>query len=319
MIEAPDTHRKSAPVEEISDHIVSFDPETLERLPVRRDDVVARFTAAGNEAAARYVAGIPAPGGVLDPAAVDSLLLTAHAEMQRISEEFRHGTRVAELLRPVLAAVRGAAGETEGSPLRIVDIGCGTGYVVRHLAKYGALGPGVDLLGVDFNPALIGAAQDAAAAEGLACRFAVANAFRLPEPATVFLSSGVLHHFPPADLPGFFAAQAGAGARAFLHFDFQPWLLAAAGSWLFHRLRARSPLSRHDGVASARRVRSGADLVDAARQGAPDLDMSVFGERLGPTPVPRVFYAVVGVRPELRPAFVAALGPRAARLGGWGG
>src|SRR5215813_4545725 len=132
---------------EISDEIVSFDEATLRRSPVRRRDVISRFKGLGNQQAARVSAAIAQRDGYLDPEAVDRILITSHAEMQRISEEFQHGHRVRELLVPVLQCLR-----TQFSTrIRIVDIGCGTGFVIRWLAKQGRLGPDVQLTGVDFN------------------------------------------------------------------------------------------------------------------------------------------------------------------------
>ena len=81
------------------------------------------------------------------------------------------------------------------NPIRIVDIGCGTGFVIRWLSANGSLGDDVELMGVDFNVALLNEAQRLATIENLRCKFAVANAFRLAEPATIFISTGILHHF----------------------------------------------------------------------------------------------------------------------------
>src|SRR5262249_1676467 len=91
---------------EISDAIVSFDPVTLQRKPVKKADVLARFQEVGNHEAARIVRQIPEQDGTLDAAEVDKLLITSHCEMQRMSEEFQHGKRVAELLKPILDALR---------------------------------------------------------------------------------------------------------------------------------------------------------------------------------------------------------------------
>src|SRR3954466_9115411 len=91
---------------EISDLIGAHALETLERLPVVKADVVALFRSAKNETAARIVERMPEQGGVLDPREVDRLLVRVHVEMQRLSEEMQHGARVAELLRPLLEALR---------------------------------------------------------------------------------------------------------------------------------------------------------------------------------------------------------------------
>src|SRR4051812_15934375 len=116
---------------EISDVIIDFDPDTLRRRPVAKRDAVEAFLAHGDRRAARIVAALPERDGALDPDAVDRALLTAHYELQQMSEEFHHGRRAYELLRPLLTAFRAAG---VGGPIRVVDVGCGIGYVVRWLA-----------------------------------------------------------------------------------------------------------------------------------------------------------------------------------------
>lgn len=295
---------------EISDEIVAFDPESLARLPVRKADALASVSDAPR--ARRVVAAIPERDGLLDPEAVDRLLIRVHCEMQRISEEFQHGQRVAELLRPLLAALREGAAPR---PLRVVDVGCGTGYVVRWLAARGGLGEDVELVGADYNAALVGEAERLARLEGLRCGFVTANAFALRAPASVFLTTGVLHHFRGDALRRFFESHERPTAQAFAHFDFQPTPWAGLGAWLFHAIRMREPLARHDGVVSAQRAHPAATLLAAAKQGAPGFLRGIYGARLAPLPVPRTFYSLVGIRPALREAFLAALGRRRPRLG----
>ena len=298
---------------EISDRIVDFDHETLERLPVRKREVMREFEALNNRFAVRVVDKLPADSnGVLDPSAMDRLLVTVHCEMQRMSEEFQHGQRMAQLLNPLLAAIR-----AQGSRRRmtVVDIGCGTGFVLRWLAAHRAVPNDVDLLGADYNPALIAEAQRLAKAENLAVQFKVANAFRLDEAAAVYISTGILHHFRGAGLTQLFAQHAQPGTRAFLHFDFHQSPLAPFGSWLFHAARMRQPLAKHDGVLSAIRAYQAHELLAAARSGAPSFTCAVYGTRLWRLPIPRAFHSLVGVLPEYHDAFVANLGSKAASLG----
>lgn len=72
--------------------------------------------------------------------------------MQSISEEFQHGRRVARLLQPILSALHEGRADRL---IRIVDIGCGTGFVVRLLAANESLEGDVKLIGADFNVALV--------------------------------------------------------------------------------------------------------------------------------------------------------------------
>ncbi len=290
---------------EISDLIVAYDPETLRRLPVVKDDVVRRFWERGNRRAARIVSKMPVgPAGELEPDAVDALLLRTHNEIQRLSEEFRQGHRVRDLLVPLLRALRKEAGL---SPLRIVDVGCGPGYMVRWLASFGDLGDDVEIVGADYNAALIERGKRLAAAEGLRCRFEVANAFTLETPATVFISVGVIHHFRGPDLQRFFAQQAASPqCAAFAHFDIRQSWLAPLGAWLFHQARMREPLARHDGVLSALRAHQSETLVHAARE-ASDFEVALFDEDHSPVPMFKVMHAIVGVRSAYKAALMAEL------------
>ena len=237
---------------EISDLITDTDPAGGARLPVSRAAVVRRLVENGDRRAARIVAALPVgPDGVLDPVAVDRLMVGVHTELQRLSEELRIGERLAHVLGPLFTAIRASG---HAGPLRLVDVGCGLGYLVRWLAATGALGPDVELVGVDLDAALVNEADRLARVEGLACRFVHGNAFDLPEAATVFVSTGVLHHFRGPALAEFFRAQAASPALAFCHYDIAATRLAPIGAWVFHRARMRHPLGRHDGVASALRA-----------------------------------------------------------------
>jgi len=297
---------------EISDAIVSFDPVTLQRKPVKKADVLVQFRELRNHEAVRIVEQIPEQDGVLDPAAVDKILITSHCEMQRMSEEFQHGKRVAELLKPILNALREGG---VNNPIRIVDIGCGTGFVVRWLAASGSLGDDVQLLGVDFNVALLNEAQRLATIENLRCKFEVANAFRLDEPATVFISTGILHHFRDENLSYLLQQHCRAETCAFVHFDFHSSPMAPLGSWLFHAVRMREPLARHDGVLSAVRAHKSRYLLDVTRSAAPEFVSAIYGTRLWRMPIPRVFHSLVGIRPKYREAFLRNMGTRVASLG----
>jgi hypothetical protein len=137
-----------------------------------------------------------------------------------------------------------------------------------------ALGSGIELVGADLNGTLISAAADLAEREELNCRFVRADAFcpgAVIEdgPRTVVISSGLLHHLGAAELDGFFAAQDALGVAAFAHWDIVPCFWSTLGAWVFHQARMREPVSKHDGVMSARRAHPASVLLAAARAGAP--------------------------------------------------
>ncbi len=268
-------------------------------VPVRRSEVVARLTASGQAGAARIAGRLPVlgDGDVLDPTEVDALGVRVHRELSRLGEELQMARRVAAILGPVLDGLRAGG----GGPVRVVDLGCGIGHLVRSLAHTGELGPHVELVGVDLNPALVAEAERLREVEDLHCRFVHGDAMgpgvAVADPArTVVISVGVLHHLGAADLEALFRAQADLGVAAWAHWDIVPGAWSTLGSWVFHLARMREPVSRHDGVLSARRSHPADLLLAAARAGAPAYDHEV---REGPRWHPRaldVLRPLVGVR-----------------------
>lgn len=295
---------------EITDLIVDCDPDTLERRPVRRDAVVEKLRSLGQRKAAKLVSRLPARDGILDEAHVDALFVSAHSELQRLEEEFLQGDRVRSLLAPLIEVLRDAK---VPAPYRVVDVGCGLGYVTRWLAARGNLGADVELYGCDYNRALVAAAAEAAKGEGLRCEFKVANAFRLADPATIFTSSGFVHHFRGPHLAQMFREQDAAGAQAVLHFDVKRTWLAPLGAWLFHESRMREAIARHDGTLSAMRAHSSQTLLGASREGAAGLRFTLFDGKVGLFPILRTMQALVGVRPQWAAALTAKLNTQ--RLG----
>jgi ubiquinone/menaquinone biosynthesis C-methylase UbiE len=68
------------------------------------------------------------------------------------------------------------------APRRVLDIGCGTGYLLRLLAE--RCPQATELAGIDAAPSMIGAAERAA--DDLRLRFTVGAAERLPYPDGAF-------------------------------------------------------------------------------------------------------------------------------------
>lgn len=305
---------------EISDMIVDFDPVTLARNPVRRDEVVRFFRERGQRWAARQVASLEVDAhGLLIPAAVDRLLCEAHAEIQLLAEETLQGERVWRVLEPLIEPLleRQRARREPAGPLRIVDVGCGLGYVTRWLAMHHPL-EDVCYVGVDFNPALIHAARHIAARDGITsqCEFAVANAFTMNAPAHLYTSTGVIHHFRGEGLEAFFKAQyAREESAGFVHFDIQPSWLSPIGAWVFHQSRFKVRLGRHDGYFSALRAHSSRTLGEAAaRTAGPEHAVAMLDSATGFSPIFRIMHAVVGLRAPIMTHFQGALGTRRFRM-----
>jgi len=253
---------------EITDLVVALDPAGGRR-PVEVEQVRARLMAAGQTRAARIVASMPSRNGVLVASAVDALVIRVHCELQRLSEELQLPRRVAHWLRVWLPPLtkRGMG------PVRVVDVGCGLGYVLRWLAAREVFDADVELVGVDLNPVLVARAGQLATAERLRCRFVVGDAFApgvaVDDPdRTIVISTGFVHHLVEKDLAGFFHAHQQLAVAGFAHWDIDPSRWATVGAWVFHQARMREPVSRHDGVVSARRSHPAPVLVDAATRGA---------------------------------------------------
>ena len=88
---------------EISDLIIDYDPDSLERRVVDRARVLSELQSRSMHGAAKIVASWPHRDGVLDAAFVDGVLLRSHLELQRLSEEFRQGERALSVLGPLIA------------------------------------------------------------------------------------------------------------------------------------------------------------------------------------------------------------------------
>lgn len=280
---------------EITDLLWCFEPTGVRR-PVVRADVLAALTTRGQHRAAGIVARMPATDGILDAAYVDALAIRVHCELQRLEEELQFGRRVAHLLRPLVERV-----QADGGAVRIVDVGCGLGFVLRALAATDSLGPAVELVGVDLNAVLVAEAARLAERENLRCRFvcgdALAPGVAVDEgPTTVVISSGLLHHLSADELTDFFAGQERLGVAAYAHWDITPCVWSTLGAWVFHRARMREAVSRHDGVLSARRAHPASVLRTAAARGAPRYDTQVPDEQRWRPAALDVLRPVVGVR-----------------------
>jgi SAM-dependent methyltransferase len=90
---------------------------------------------------------------------------------------------------------------------RIIDIGCGPGYIREHLPD------AVDYIGFDIDEAYIAHANKKFGARGrFFCRFFDADAAKEFAPVDIVMMNGVLHHIPDAELAGTLA-----NIRAVLH------------------------------------------------------------------------------------------------------
>jgi SAM-dependent methyltransferase len=96
----------------------------------------------------------------------------------------------------------GDASTTPACPLRIVDVGCGYGDLLRKIERWAARrGVAVDLLGVDLNPHAVRAAREATPASSRIA-FVRGEAQSIPQAAEadIVLCSGMTHHLAEPEL-----------------------------------------------------------------------------------------------------------------------
>jgi SAM-dependent methyltransferase len=141
------------------------------------------------------------------------------------------------------------------APLRIVDLGCGYGDMLRRIERWAAKHRlAVELIGVDLNANAVRAAREATPA-GSGIEWLAGDAYSCPEAAQadVVLASLVMHHLKEAEILRFLqGAERTAKVGWFisdLHRQAVPYYFFSAamrGPW-WHRF------IRPDGMASIRR------------------------------------------------------------------
>ncbi len=80
------------------------------------------------------------------------------------------------------------------------------------------------------------------------------------------LCQGVLHHFSPEEAQTLLSELARVARRAVLVIDLQRSLPVYLGAWVFLHTLVRSPITRHDGLASIRRAYTTAEVRALAEQ-----------------------------------------------------
>ena len=179
---------------------------------------------------------------------------SSDAELRACLRDLMKVNRTLLGYRPTLQWIAQFAGSSE-SPLRIVDIGCGGGDMLRHIEAWArANHVSLRLTGIDRNPQVIEAARNfsnrTCAIEWIACE---AGAYRPLSQIDLVISSLFTHHLTDAEIvtflewmdqsatKGWFINDLRRGAMSYYLFT----LLAWAMRW--HQF------VRHDGPVSIRR------------------------------------------------------------------
>jgi SAM-dependent methyltransferase len=93
----------------------------------------------------------------------------------------------------------------QAHPLRILDVGCGGGDMLRHIERWATRrNLAVQLTGIDLNPYAARAAAEFTPATSR-IRYLTGDAYSFTEPTDVILSSLLTHHLTDAELIRFLA------------------------------------------------------------------------------------------------------------------
>lgn len=165
-------------------------------------------------------------------------------------------------LKPLLAA---------GTPVSLLDVGCGGGDVAVRLARWAARDRlPLRVTAVDPDPRAAAFAEARAAAgkaPGISFRRQdTTGLLAAGERFDVVVSNHVLHHLPDGHLPAFLSESAALAGRLVLHNDLRRSALAY-GLFSGAALPFRGSFIRADGLTSIRRSYTAAELRAAAPPG----------------------------------------------------
>jgi SAM-dependent methyltransferase len=145
-----------------------------------------------------------------------------------------------------------------GKPVRVLDVGAGTGTLLFAIEKWAQKRRiPVELSGLDHSEVAIEEAKRTAAGEGHRVSFRLGDARALshvPDGGVdVAVTTFMLHHLPPGDVARVLSELDRVAAFDFFAFDLRRNLPALSALWAVLHVGGFEAPSRHDSLASVRR------------------------------------------------------------------
>jgi SAM-dependent methyltransferase len=184
-------------------------------------------------------------GADIDPVELESVL----GDLASFNQAFLGHYPLIHWLGPAISAA------PKGSPLTVVDVGCGYGDLLRAIRRWSRRrGVELNLLGIDLNPETIRIARKATAAADQ-IEFRLMNAFQLGSAMSVdfIVSSLVAHHLSDAEIAEFLRLMERVARRGWAIYDLQRSRFLYHFIGLTARLARLHPMVVQDGQISVTR------------------------------------------------------------------
>lgn len=169
------------------------------------------------------------------------------------------------LTRPLFQRLRVAG--ANGQPVTVVDIGAGSAEIAHFIARWARRsGLRLNMIALDLTARHLAIARARLPIHS-GVHLVQANADCLPfAPGEVdyFISSLFMHHFSPPMLASLLKQAFSLARRGIVMSDVARGVLPLVGFMLVQPIFARSPLTRYDGVVSAKRAYSPGELLALA-------------------------------------------------------
>jgi 2-polyprenyl-3-methyl-5-hydroxy-6-metoxy-1,4-benzoquinol methylase len=175
-------------------------------------------------------------------------------EMRAYMKSLRQVNTLTFGARPTIQWLEQIVAASDRKPLRIVDVGCGCGDMLRRIEHWATrLGIDIELIGIDLSPETIDVAREFTS-NGSRIEWTVGDALSYDRPFDIALSALLTHHLEEPLIVRFLAWMEANAQRGWFINDlvrertpYQSFRLAS------HILRWH-PQVRHDGPVSFRRA-----------------------------------------------------------------